>query len=262
MVFHFGSMIFLFDRFCLFFSSFPCMPSRARESDVWLYRWSWEFHEWNIKLCSYQIRCSDAAPCGMFDVKNLHEDYDVFTLQLLSNLSPDTASVVCWAFFELLLSVCKSQNLARLHEIAKISTRKIIAIPKSQNFVLANNSNNKVTPGQSGWLGATAVGSIPALAFSFSLPNSLSQKKSASLGLAEGSGAKFSHVLTEASHRQESEKTASFVAWLGHWFRSLFQHVTWQTLACSTVSGGASHKEEKNLGRGRFSKISRSTKFA
>ena len=38
----------------------------------------------------------------------------------------------------------KSQNLARLHEIAKISTRKIIPLPKSQNFVLANNSNNKV----------------------------------------------------------------------------------------------------------------------
>ena len=38
----------------------------------------------------------------------------------------------------------KSQNLARLHEIAKISTRKIIPLPKLQNFVLANNSNNKV----------------------------------------------------------------------------------------------------------------------
>ena len=36
-------------------------------------------------------------------------------------------------------------NLAGLHEIAKISTRKMVAIPKSQNFVLANNSNNKVT---------------------------------------------------------------------------------------------------------------------
>ena len=41
--------------------------------------------------------------------------------------------------------VCaKSQNIARLHEIAKITTRKISAIPKSQNFVLANNSNKKV----------------------------------------------------------------------------------------------------------------------
>ena len=36
------------------------------------------------------------------------------------------------------------QNLAGLHEIAKISTRKMVAIPTSQNFELANNSNNKV----------------------------------------------------------------------------------------------------------------------
>ena len=39
----------------------------------------------------------------------------------------------------------KSQSLARLREIAKINTRKIVAILKSQNFVLANNSNNKVS---------------------------------------------------------------------------------------------------------------------
>ena len=38
----------------------------------------------------------------------------------------------------------KLQNLAWLREIAKINTRKIVRIPKSQNFVLANNSNNKV----------------------------------------------------------------------------------------------------------------------
>ena len=42
------------------------------------------------------------------------------------------------------LGCAKSQNLARLREIAKINTRKIIGIPKSQNFVLANNSNIKV----------------------------------------------------------------------------------------------------------------------
>ena len=42
------------------------------------------------------------------------------------------------------LGCAKSQNLARLREIAKNNTRKIIGIPKSQNFVLANNSNIKV----------------------------------------------------------------------------------------------------------------------
>ena len=37
-----------------------------------------------------------------------------------------------------------SQNLAGLHEIANINTRKIVTIAKSQKIVLANNSNNKV----------------------------------------------------------------------------------------------------------------------
>ena len=44
----------------------------------------------------------------------------------------------------LYLGCVKSQNLARLGESAKINTRKIIGTPKSQNFVLANNSNIKV----------------------------------------------------------------------------------------------------------------------
>ena len=71
-----------------------------------------------------------------------------------------------------------------------------------------------------------------------------SNMKSTALGLAEGSGAKLSHVLMETSPRQESETTTSFLAWLGHcfkkgvlctakkavhntpFFKSLFQHVT------------------------------------
>ena len=44
----------------------------------------------------------------------------------------------------LYLGCAKSQNLARLREIAKINTRKIIGTPKSQNFVLANNSTGPV----------------------------------------------------------------------------------------------------------------------
>ena len=65
-----------------------------------------------------------------------------------SNFSPDAATFTKPVDFkgELLPFVCaKSQNLARLYEIAKFSTRKISAIPKSQNFVLANNSNNKIS---------------------------------------------------------------------------------------------------------------------
>ena len=64
-----------------------------------------------------------------------------------SNFSLDTATVQSqWIskLHELLPGFAQSQNLAPLHEIAKISTHKIVAIPKSQNFVLANNSINKV----------------------------------------------------------------------------------------------------------------------
>ena len=50
-------------------------------------------------------------------------------------------------YLNLYLSIsgfAKSRNLARLREIAKINTHKIVGIPKSQNFVPANNSNNKI----------------------------------------------------------------------------------------------------------------------
>ena len=42
---------------------------------------------------------------------------------------------------ELLPWLREIAKLARVREIAKINTRKIIGIPKSQNFVLAKNSN-------------------------------------------------------------------------------------------------------------------------
>ena len=55
------------------------------------------------------------------------------------------------------------------------------------------------------------------------------QMKSAALGLAEESGAKLSHILIETSPRQESEKTASFLAWLG--FKST-RHLACKRFAC------------------------------
>ena len=80
-----------------------------------------------------------AASFGMFHV-NLHEDYiaasSVLALpHLLSKWILKLSSY---------FGCAKSQNLARLRETAKINTRKIIGTPKSQNFVLANNSNIKV----------------------------------------------------------------------------------------------------------------------
>ena len=75
-----------------------------------------------------------AAPFGMFHV-NLHEDYiAASSVEALPHL------------LSLYLGCAKSQNLARLGEIAKINTRKIIGTSKSQNFVLANNSNIKAGP--------------------------------------------------------------------------------------------------------------------
>ena len=66
-----------------------------------------------------------------------------------SNFSLDTAAFTKPVNFKVepsgfTFACAKSQNLARLREIAKINTRKIVGIPKPQNFVLANNSNSKV----------------------------------------------------------------------------------------------------------------------
>ena len=84
-----------------------------------------------------------AAPCGMFHV-NLQED-DVYIR--CSNFSQETATFTKPVGFSFPFGCAKSQNLAVLREIAKYNTRKIVRIPKSQNFVLANNSNIKVQLG-------------------------------------------------------------------------------------------------------------------
>ena len=82
-----------------------------------------------------------AALFGMIHV-NLHKGYiTASSVQTLPHLLSKWVSKL--SFY---LGCAKSQNLARLREIAKINTRKIIGIPKSQNFVLANNSYIKVPP--------------------------------------------------------------------------------------------------------------------
>ena len=89
-----------------------------------------------------------AAPFGIFHV-NLHA-CGVRRLHC-SKFSLGSATFTKQMGFKLslYLGCAKSQNLARLREIAKINTRKIIGTPKSQNFVLANNSNIKVEPWKS-----------------------------------------------------------------------------------------------------------------
>ena len=131
--------------FSLIVSAFSLLPSRAchheLEKVTFDYIWSWEFHEWNMKLC-YQISCSGAAPCGMFDV--VKSTWRLWCLDIAAAEQPQSGHCQWISKLSFYFRFATSQNLARLHEIAKISTRKIIAIPKSQNFVLANNSNNKV----------------------------------------------------------------------------------------------------------------------
>ena len=104
------------------FLFFLPVPSRARESDVsWWYRWSWE-------SCCYRIT-GDRAHCTVWHIScKSTRRLRVFTLR---QLQPGHFTFGC----------AKSQNLAWLRELAKINTRKIVGIPKSQNFVLANNSN-------------------------------------------------------------------------------------------------------------------------
>ena len=98
-------------------------------------------------LLSLENGCTGGEPCGMFHV-NLHEDRMYFHC---SNFSLDTSSSITITIeasrFQsraFIFGCAKSQNLARLREIAKINTRKTVGTLKSQNFVLANNSNNKV----------------------------------------------------------------------------------------------------------------------
>ena len=84
-----------------------------------------------------------AAPCGMFHV-NLQEDDVYIRCSNFSQRLPHLLSQWVSKLKAFTFGCAKSQNLAVLREIAKYNTRKIVRIPKSQNFVLANNSNIKV----------------------------------------------------------------------------------------------------------------------
>ena len=92
-------------------------------------RWSYEFYE---RLFSLENGCTlHHVAC----FKSIYTKTACTSVQTVSQW----VSKLSFTF-----DCAKSQNLARLREIAKVNTRKIVGIPKSQNFVLANNSNNKV----------------------------------------------------------------------------------------------------------------------
>ena len=154
-------LIILFWSFMPSLFLFP-LPSRACESDVWWYR-SWEFHEQNSN--SVLTGRITGARCTIWHVsrkstQRLH----------CSKFSIDTATFTKQVDFkvELLPWLCEIAKLARLREIAKINTRKIIGNPKLQNFVLANNSNNKVasrgSPALSACICPNSLGHLGAIA--------------------------------------------------------------------------------------------------
>ena len=134
-------IIILFWSFLLLLF-FLSAPSRAQESDVWWFRWSWEFHEQNLNffLTEWRVHIFFHVACFTY----IRDDYMYLQCR---NFSLHTAIFTKPADFKVerfTFGCVKSQNLAWPREIAKINTRKIVGIPKSQNFVLANNSNNKV----------------------------------------------------------------------------------------------------------------------
>ena len=78
-----------------------------------------------------------AAPCGIYAKTTCIYVAATSVKTLPHLLSQWLSKLKAFTF-----GCAKSQNLGRLREIAKNNTRKIVRIPKSQNIVLANNSNN------------------------------------------------------------------------------------------------------------------------
>ena len=134
---------FSFVRFCLFFSSFRCHHDLEKVTFLMI-SMIVRVSRVNFELCS-QIYLTTGVRyrCTMWNAATRGQRCiyiaTAFVLTQPHLLKPTDFKVELFTF-----GCAKSQNLARLHEIAKISTRKIIPLPKSQNFVLANNSNNKV----------------------------------------------------------------------------------------------------------------------
>ena len=129
---HSHAVLICFDRFCLFFSSFSCLHELKKVTfDV-------STRIVGVARAKPKLSSYRRARCTMWHVSRT---------QHRSNFSPETATFtkpIGNGFQNRAFGCSKSQNFTRLREIAKINTRKIVGILKSQNFVLANNSNNKV----------------------------------------------------------------------------------------------------------------------
>ena len=117
-----------------------CCTVMSQESDVWWQSWPPEIHGWNLFFLPWGCRC------GMLHSK-FNKNYTS-----CSKFSLEIAKITTPVDLKLSFGLVISQILARLHEIAKINTRKIVTIAKTQNFVLANNRNNKVEQRFSAWV--------------------------------------------------------------------------------------------------------------
>ena len=116
-----------------------CCTVMSQESDVWWRSWPPEIYEWNFFLPI--TGAAEAARRGVLHCK-FNENYTS-----CSKFSLEIAKITTLVDFKVEFRFGDfAKKLAQLHEIAKINTRKIVTIAKSQNFVLANNSNNKVCP--------------------------------------------------------------------------------------------------------------------
>ena len=93
-----------------------------------------------LELCSYRIT---GARCTMLHVPRK----STRRLRVLQQLQSRHCHISVDFKVELLAVLVWLREIAKFSSTSrnrKINTRKIVGIPKSQNFVLANNSNNKV----------------------------------------------------------------------------------------------------------------------
>ena len=135
---------FSFRCFCHFFSSF-WVVAWLWESDVWWYRSRLrKIREWNLVLSdkvwglqrgACPIIQADPRADYMYWCRGLYRSGHIH----LYNTCRFGSRAFDFGWMRL-----PWPNLTWSHDIAEINTRKIITISISQNFVLANNGNNKV----------------------------------------------------------------------------------------------------------------------
>ena len=130
-------VLLFFLLFLPFLFFLPVARNEVKKVTFWCWSWPPEIREWNLFLYRQRVplRLHDAE-CYMTDCTvNLTK-----TTQVAATLVYRLPKLQCRLVLKLSFGLVIAQNLAWLHEIAKINIRKIVTIAKSQNIVLANNS--------------------------------------------------------------------------------------------------------------------------